>query len=310
MTPRERVKRAIGFGKPDRTPVWYSNRDHLDGDIVCHGLCLGVNGRDEWGYVLRNLGDGTMGHPDQPVYPDWDAPGVFNAPSFRREERLSGVPKFMEWAGDHYRVASTGISGFNRYMFLRGFENTMTDFLSERLHAERLLDVIMAFETALIDLAAEAGFDGVHFADDWGTQDRLVVDPELGDELFGPRYAAQVTRAHRYGLEVWFHSCGCIQDIVGRLHEIGVDVINISQPNVNDIEAVSRDYRGRQCFMEPISYQTVSISGTPEEILAEGRRLRNLLETPDGGFIGYVEEYTCMGMTEENYQACSRAFWD
>ena len=28
----------------------------------------------------------------------------------------------------------------------------------------------------------------------------------------------------------------------------------------------------------------------------------------DKHFIGYVEEYGCMGMSEANYQACIRAF--
>ena len=32
------------------------------------------------------------------------------------------------------------------------------------------------------------------------------------------------------------------------------------------------------------------------------------LATPDGGFIGYVEEYGCMGMSAENYDACAAAF--
>ena len=33
-----------------------------------------------------------------------------------------------------------------------------------------------------------------------------------------------------------------------------------------------------------------------------------LLATEAGGFIGYVEEYGCMGMSEENYRACGEAF--
>ena len=65
---------------------------------------------------------------------------------------------------------------------------------------------------------------------------------------------------------------------------------------------------GRQCFMVPISYQTDSISGTPEEIHAEARRMYDLLGTEAGGFIGYVEEYGCMGMSQENYRACGEAF--
>jgi hypothetical protein len=91
-------------------------------------------------------------------------------------------------------------------------------------------------------------------------------------------------------------------------HEIGADVLNISQPNVNDIAEVGRQLRGRQCFMMPISYQTVSITGTPEEIHAEARRLFDLLAVPEGGFIGYVEEYGVMGMCEANYRACGEAF--
>jgi hypothetical protein len=58
----------------------------------------------------------------------------------------------------------------------------------------------------------------------------------------------------------------------------------------------------------PISYQTVSISGTEQEIYAEARRLFDELAAKNGGFIGYVEEYGCMGMSPENYKACAGAF--
>jgi hypothetical protein len=52
----------------------------------------------------------------------------------------------------------------------------------------------------------------------------------------------------------------------------------------------------------------VSISGTRAEIYAEAQRLYDLLGTSQGGFIGYVEEYGCMGMSAENYLACGEAF--
>jgi uroporphyrinogen decarboxylase len=74
------------------------------------------------------------------------------------------------------------------------------------------------------------------------------------------------------------------------------------------VAAVARRLRGRQCFLMPISYQTVSIRGTPGEIYAEARRLYDLLAVDTGGFIGYVEEYGCMGMSAENYRACAEAF--
>ena len=74
------------------------------------------------------------------------------------------------------------------------------------------------------------------------------------------------------------------------------------------MQFVSERLRGRQCFMMPISYQTVSIQGTPQEICDEAQRMYELLATEAGGFIGYVEEYGCMGMSNENYKACGEAF--
>ena len=92
-------------------------------------------------------------------------------------------------------------------------------------------------------------------------------------ELFKPRYARQFALAHELGLHTWYHCCGEFLPIMDDFHEIGVDVLNIAQPNVNDIAEVGRRLRGRQCFMMPISYQTVSISGTVAEIYAEAQRL-------------------------------------
>jgi uroporphyrinogen decarboxylase len=184
----------------------------------------------------------------------------------------------------------------------------MQDFLLNPEGFGILMDRIMDFESVLMQIAARYGFDGIHFADDWGTQSGLMISPELWRDLFKSRYARQFSLAHKLGIHTWFHCCGDFLPIMEDLHEIGVDVLNISQPNVNDIAEAGRRLRGRQCFMVPISYQTVSIKGTPEEIQSEARRLYDHLSDTAGGFIGYVEEYGVIGMSEENYRTCSKAF--
>ncbi len=308
MTGEERVRAAIEFGGPDRIPVLYINRDQMDGDILLYNMPLSNGPNNEWGYHFINLDDGTMGQPDEPVLPTWEALETFAFPQPDAERRMASVASFKEQAGGRYLLGGLGLTGFTLYMFLRGFSNAMIDFLAERERAEDLLDRIFGFEMDLMRLAAKAGLHGVHFADDWGRQDGLIIDPELWRDLFKPRYRAQCECARENGLHVWFHCCGNILSIIPDMHEIGMDVINISQPNVVDIEAVGRDFRGKQAFMLPISYQTVSITGTPAEIHAEAQRLHHALGTPQGGFIGYVEEYGCMGMSEENYQACCNAW--
>ena len=229
-------------------------------------------------------------------------------PALREEERMSAVPAFAQACGHRYRLASLDLSGFTVYTLLRGFANAMQDFLLDPDGFAVLMDRILDFECDLMRIAARHGFHGIHFADDWGTQTGLMVSPALWRRLFKPRYARQFALAHELGLHVWYHCCGEFLAIMEDFHEIGVDVLNIAQPNVNDIAEVGRRLRGQQCFMMPISYQTVSIQGTPEEIHAEARRLYDCLAVPQGGFIGYVEEYHVMGMSEENYRACGDAF--
>ena len=66
-------------------------------------------------------------------------------------------------------------------------------------------------------LAAQAGFHGIHFADDWGTQTGLMISPGLWRQLFKPRYARQFAFAHSLGLHTWYHCCGAFDADHGRL---------------------------------------------------------------------------------------------
>lgn len=343
-TRKELVDQAIAFAGPERVPVVFWNRDQTDGDLLLYHLSLGrepkadptLNAWDwsvnEWGYKLESLGDGTMGHPVDPYYPELPAPSRVSIPPvreppcgtactqavctpsqvylppLREPERMAGVPAFVDRCGDRYRLASFDLSGFTVYTLLRGFENSMQDLMTEADGFAALLDAILGFECDLMRMAARHGFHGIHFADDWGTQSGLMISPAQWRAVFKPRFQRQFALAHELGLHVWYHCCGNLTLLAADFHEIGVDVLNISQPNVVDVAEVGRQLRGRQCFMLPISYQTVSISGTREEILAEAQRLYDLLATPAGGFVGYVEEYGCMGMSEANYRACGEAF--
>ncbi len=315
---KQRVQHAIEFRKPDRVPVVFWNCDQAEGDVMVYHLSLGVPGdgsvnawdwsANEWGYRLETHADGTMGHPVEPFYHELPDADRIHVPGVREVERMSAVPAFYESCGDRYRLASLDLSGFTVYTLLRGFENAMQDFLLEPDGFAALFDRIIDFECELMRMAARHGFDGIHLADDWGTQSGLMISPGMWRQLFKARYARQFALAHEVGLHVWYHCCGEFLEIMEDFHEIGVDVLNISQPNVNDIAEVGRRLRGRQCFMMPISYQTVSIQGTPEEIHAEAQRLYDLLAVPEGGFIGYVEEYSVMGMSTSNYLACGDAF--
>ena len=321
MNSYERVVKAIMFRSPDRIPVWNINKDQKEGDVLMYDLRLykdqdeikGSGGWhkghfSEWGYTWRTNEDGTMGQPEKPVIETIDDIKNYELPEINEAERFKSIDRFMNESEGYYRLAMLIVNGFTTYTFLRGFENAMIDFAERDPDALFLLKQIFYFEKELIWLCKKHGINGFHLGDDWGTQKSMLVSSAMWDEIFAPLYKDLIDYAHELGLHIWFHSCGNFADIMERLHDLGVDVINIAQPNVVDYKAAGKLLKGRQCFLMPLSYQTTSISGTKEEIFAEAQRMYEALGTSSGGFIGYTEEYYCMGMPKENFIACKEAF--
>ena len=160
---REIVERAIRFAEPERVPVVFWNRDQTDGDVLLYHLSLGVTaaGRStsnlwdwqtsEWGYRLELLGDGTIGHPTRPYYPELPASGQVQAPPLCETERMAGVAAYLEVCEDRYRLASLDLSGFTVYTLFCGFENAMEDFVIGEPGFASLMDTILQFECDLMD---------------------------------------------------------------------------------------------------------------------------------------------------------------
>lgn len=309
MTKKERVYFAIEFNNPDRIPIWAINRDQQKGDIIGYDPFSDyqeINKKSFWGYEFENLGDGTMGQPKKIVIENLNNYNLPDPNSILNFQKINEfIKKFKE---EYFLIFNMGITGFNTYMFLRGFINAMIDLKLKEKKSLILLDKIFKIEKIIIKKASQFGFDAVYFCDDWGTQKDLIISPELWIEIFKPRYQEHFKYIHDLGLKIFIHSCGNITSIIPELHDIGVDVINISQPNVVDIDKVSNLLRGKQCFLIPVSYQTISISGKPHDIYLEANRLFKKLGTNNGGFIGYIEEYSVLNMSEENYKAVWESF--
>lgn len=313
MDSIERVRRTIHFAHPDRVPLLFFNRDRQEGDLVMVDIQNHFGGPDgldsEWGFRWERL-DATMGQPLAPVILDWerDFPG-FRAPALNLEARRAWVEsQKAQTRPGQYLLASLQLSGFTVMTFLRGFAELMADFYEEPELTAQLADLVFGFESQLIDFAASEGFHGIAFFDDWGTQKSMLISPTLWREFFAPRYRAQFAKAHHLGLDVYFHCCGKYDPIIGDLFDVGVDMLNISQPNLYDLEALKEAYGGKHCFVLPVSYQTTSITGTRDDIFRDVRQAVDCLGSAGGGLVGYIENYPSMGMSETNYQACVDAF--
>ena len=308
---KEQVIKAINFQSPDYVPIYFFNRDQDQSDIVALDVQNHFGGADnltsEWGFTWQRI-DETMGHPNETLIQDWEDLTRLKTPDPRDPQRLAGAAEFVARYPDRFRMASLALSGFTTMWMLRGFDRLMLDIALEPDGVRQLAQVVFGFEEALIQALPPAVFDAVAFFDDWGTQTGMVISPQSWRQIFKPFYAHQFDLVHRLGLYVYFHCCGQYSAIIPDLIEIGVDILNISQPNLYDIPELGKRFGGKVCFICPVSYQTTSITGTRAQIFADVRLLIQHLGCFNGGLLGYVEEYHSIGMSDENYRACIEAF--
>jgi uroporphyrinogen decarboxylase len=292
-TSKELVKKAIRFQNPERIPL--SNPyDLKSSDIVNVDVVRNFMGpnktHSEWGFEWQHLeNDLTMGQPKEALIKSWSDLDHYRPPDPHDPARFDAMKKTREELGDDkYYKANFVLSGFTVMAFLRGFSELLEDMYLEREHVERLADIVFGFEEEVIKLLKPQGFDTVGFADDWGNQKSMFISPKLWRDIFKPRYQRQIEIAHECGLDLYFHCCGYIYDIMPDFIEIGLDVLNPGQPNINGIARMGENFSGKMCFACPVSYQTTGISGTKEDIQNEVKDLVEHLGNHNGGLIGLL----------------------
>jgi hypothetical protein len=311
---KETVLKAVSRSGPGRIPLLYAysfeKSDVVNIPVIDHFMGEKKN-LSEWGFEWEHLENGLlMGQPKRPVIGEWPLLKDFVPPDPARADRFSTVCNTMAKLGpDRYYKANFVLSGFTILSMLRGFESIMEDFYFERDNLEKLCDIVFSFEDEVIKLAAGYGFSAIGLADDWGGQSSLLISPALWREIFKPRYKSQIDLAHSLGLQVYMHSCGYIFDIIGDLIEIGLDIINPGQPDINGIPEMGDGFGGRICFACSVSYQTTGVSGGNGDIEAQVSDYVKYFGSHNGGLIGIIpEDSEALGISKEKLGIMERAF--
>lgn len=312
MNSRERVRRAIERTGPDRIPLTHATLpgamtrygqalDELyrryPSDVVSVGAAttgefgdrVGLPSRDTWGslwvrYTDEHKGQ-VVGHP----LAGWDALSTYEPPHTASDALFSAIASNLDAnAGDRYTMAD-GDTLWQRMFYLHGYEATLQDLL---LHPDRcadLRDMILATMLRRVQrLCRLPELDGIHFRDDWGTQQALMIRPALWRTFFKPAYARLFGLARSAGKHVWFHSDGAIESIVPDLIEIGAQVLNPQVPVIGRAR-LAELCRGQICIEADIDRQWALPYGSAEDVRAEVRADISAFATPQGGYVGRGE---------------------
>jgi uroporphyrinogen decarboxylase len=267
---------SVGF-QPPGTP------DPIDPLAVLTGSSTWT---DEWGttweHARGGVGASPMGHPLE----DWDRLDDYLAnhmPDPAAPGRLDGARASVErHAADRYFIGASHMALFERFHFLRGMTNTFEDMYAEPARVERLLDALADYAVGIMGAWRRLGpVDGVFLSDDWGSQVAMMISPEMWRRVWAPRYRRVFDEAHRLGLDVMFHSCGNVHEIIGDLIDVGVDLLDPLQPEALDIGTVARDFGGKVAFSGGISDQLLEVY-TPGQVRDHVRRTIDTLGAPFG----------------------------
>jgi len=333
MHSRERVKRALKFQGPDRAPISHAvlpaaglkygqplseiltefredfGWDYMADLPVEKYPALYKNGYnvDDFGTMWYGEWLGICGIPIGWPIEDLHRYGEYRWPA----DFTAGPPSGRQYSGhmaghdDRWYARGAWITFFEQLQQLRGMERFLVDLVEGAPELERMLDDMLAFNLRWIDLWTELEYDGLHFADDWGAQQSLLIRPATWRRIFKPRYAEMFKRVHDAGMDVWFHSDGHINDIFGDLIEIGVDVINCQAAAVG-FDWIARNVRGKVAIRTDVDRQKVLPFASPAGVREAVQQVFEACGTPDGGIIACGEVGPDVPL--ENIRAMYEAF--
>ena len=298
---RDITKKAIKFERPSRIPLCLSFDDDPLNEAITRRVLESYSsdiivvsckdpefmpeeeGLTQWGYRWETMGE-TMGEVKDNPIKNWDMLGEWmkKAPDFTTPSRYYLARKAREQNPDKYLVGHAGFM-MTEVFLLRGFYGFMTDLYLERDNLDILMGYMYTQGKNAVDGFAGAGMDAIIVCEDWGFQDRPMIDPKLWYEVFYDPMKAFVDHIHNHGMAYILHSCGHILDYLDYFVEMGVDVIQMDQQHCMGLDKLSK-WRGKLCFFSPVDIQFSPVMDG-KQIVDYANQMIEKLSSEKGGFM-------------------------
>lgn len=252
--------------------------------------------QDMWGVTFRNIGDYWCVH-ESPLADIEDASelAAYNWLDIDRLDLFAGLREEAKKLHEEtdYVIGADGLKNgiLMTALQMRGYEQLFVDMMVEPDLANDLFDRIL---TLIKDMwtryLKEVGpyIQLLYLTDDYGTQNSMLVSPEMFREFIQPRNKDLIDHIRSLtDARVMFHSDGSILPIIGDLADSGVDILNpvqTSTEGLHDTQALKQMFGERISFHGAIDVQKVLPNLSPAEIAEEVKRRMDDLSV-NGGYI-------------------------
>ena len=264
-------------------PGFLSGRGVEQGDMYKPGTA-----RDAWGCEFVNIGSGTIGEVKNPQIKDeaWADAARIRFPAEWLTVDIEKVNAFCRENSDRFIFGGACPRPFEQLQFLRGTAELYMDLMDPCPEMEKFIEKMHAFYCEQLEIWAKTDVDALNFMDDWGSQQSLLISPELWRRVFRPMYRDYIDIAHRAGKKIFMHSDGYTLSIIPDLIELGLDALN-TQIFCIGPEKLAQ-FRGKVTFWGEMDRQHLLPHGSRQDIIdAVVRAKENLWE--NGGCIAQCE---------------------
>jgi len=142
---------------------------------------------------------------------------------------------------------------------------------------DRVVDFYLKANDILFDQAGDL-IDSFFFGNDFGSQLDLLISPDMFHRFVMPYFVKFVNQAKQRGYRVMLHSCGAVAKVIPDLIAAGVDGLHPIQALAQhmDADSLQQQFGGKIVFMGGLDTQQVITFDTPEQVLAECERIRDI----------------------------------
>jgi hypothetical protein len=244
---------------------------------------------DEFGTIWNASGATSLGIARKGALEGgWQLLDDYSLPDMKDWDRFRVAAAWSrEFGGDQYRLGFDGHSIWERFRFLRGFENAMTDLVLHREPVRRLMRMLTDMTLDIVDNLAKAGCDGFMLVDDWGTQNQSFISPRHFEEFFFSCYERIADRCHELGMHCGMHSCGDLKPLVPLLIDAGLDFLQLDSPDMCGVEWLAENAAGDICLWCSVDIQNVYPTNDPDKIERYVKDLILKLADHRGGLVAW-----------------------
>jgi uroporphyrinogen decarboxylase len=211
----------------------------------------------------------------------------YNTPDPYSEKNYIVVREIVKKYGKtHAIVGYIGSTIFETSWFLRGLEQFLVDLIKNEDFANTLMDKVMSYSLVVGKKLVEIGVDIIWLADDIGTQNSMLISPELYRRYLKPRYAKFIKELKKINphLKIAYHTDGFVEPVIQDFIEIGIDILHPVQPACMNPKKLKEKYGNKLSFWGTVDVQQVMQFGGTREVVQEVKeRIKTM--APGGGFI-------------------------